>query len=179
MRTDRQVLQQPDIRPGADSDGPSLIALIERCWSDYPGVILHVDAEAPELRALASYYSRLGGALWVAGHADGMIGTKPLGDGVWEIGRVYVHPNLHGSGLANRLMDVAEAFGAPQRLMLWSDTQFTRAHRFYEKRGYVRTARRSVQDPISAFDEWKFERAVPIDNDQRAVHPASDRPIPR
>ena len=43
------------------------IALIETCWSDYPGCVLDVDTEAPELRALASYYRGRGGMLWVEG----------------------------------------------------------------------------------------------------------------
>ncbi len=73
---DRRVLPEaPLIRPGRDEDAPRFIALIERCWADYPDCVLDVDAEAPELRALASYYAGRGGALWLAGEGAGMIAT--------------------------------------------------------------------------------------------------------
>ena len=49
------------IRPGHDADGDGFIALIRSCWSLYPGVILDVDREAPELRALASLDAWRGG----------------------------------------------------------------------------------------------------------------------
>lgn len=155
------------IRPGRDSDADALIALIWACWSLYPGVKLDVDGEMPELRALATHYADKGGALWVAhdpgGVATGMIATRPLQDGAWEICRVYVLPAWHGGGLGHRLLDLAEshaiAAGAT-RLVLWSDTRFARAHRFYENRSYVRGPIRVLTD-IS--DSLEFAYAKPVD----------------
>ena len=102
----------------------------------------------PELRELASYYSRKGGALWAAethGQIVGMVATVPhhaaTDMATWEICRVYTHPSTHGSGLGQRLLTTAEAHArgaGAQRLVLWSDTRFDRAHRFYEKHGYLR-----------------------------------------
>ncbi len=125
--------------------------------------MLDIDGEAPELRALASHYSGKGGALWVAGAAEGMVAAAPLGGGDWEIGRVYVHPRLHGTGLGHRLAEVAEghaiAAGAG-RLLLWTDTRFRRAHRFYENRGWVRAG------PVRALGDLshtlEFEYAKPV-----------------
>ena len=154
-------------RAGRDSDGPALIALIWSCWSAYPGVRMDVDGEMPELHSLATYYAGKGGALWVAersGSLVGMIATRPLQDGTWEICRVYVAPGLHGSGLAHGLLDRAEqhamGFGAV-RLMLWSDTRFDRAHRFYEKRSYVRQGPVRVLNDIS--NSLEFGYAKPVD----------------
>ena len=154
------------IRDGRDADGPALIALIWSCWSGYPGVRMDVDAEMPELHALATYYTRLGGALWVADTGDavcGMIAVRPLADAVWEICRVYVDPPRHGSGLARCLLDRAEhhaiASGA-QRLALWTDTRFDRAHRFYEKRSYVRSGPIRVLDDISNSLEFGYAKPV-------------------
>ena len=59
-------MTQPAIRCGRDEDASGFIALIGDCWAEYPGVILDVDNEVPELRALASYYASRGGALWAA-----------------------------------------------------------------------------------------------------------------
>jgi GNAT superfamily N-acetyltransferase len=168
------------IRSGEDSDADQLIALIGACWALYPGVRMDVDGEMPELRALASYYARAGGALWVAEDAGtvlGMAATRPseaapslaphdeptLQAVAWEICRVYVHPSQHGSGLAHRLVDAAEAHAIAARatrLVLWSDTRFDRAHRFYEKRSYVRAGPIRVLHDISNSLEFSYAKPV-------------------
>jgi GNAT superfamily N-acetyltransferase len=127
---------------------------------------MDVDAEMPEYRALASYYADRGGALWAAeadGQLAGMIATRPLPDGDWEICRVYVLPAWHGSGLGHRLLDLAEAHAitaGATRLVLWSDTRFDRAHRFYEKRSYVRSGPVRVLADISNSLEYGFAKPV-------------------
>jgi GNAT superfamily N-acetyltransferase len=154
------------IRPGQDTDGPAIIALIWACWSAYPGVKMDVDQEMPELHALATYYAGHGGALWIAesdATVTGMIAVRPLDKATWEICRVYVHPEHHGSGSGHALLDLAErhaiAAGA-ERLALWSDTRFDRAHRFYEKRSYVRSGPVRVLHDIS--DSLEFGYAKPV-----------------
>jgi GNAT superfamily N-acetyltransferase len=154
------------IRPGRDADADALISLIGACWGEYPGVLLDVDGEMPELRALASYYTGKGGALWVAeadGVVVGMIATMPHAAGTWEICRVYVLPSWHGGGLGHRLLDQAEAHagaaGATQ-LILWSDTRFDRAHRFYEKRSYVRRGAVRALHDISNSLEFHYAKPV-------------------
>jgi GNAT superfamily N-acetyltransferase len=155
-----------DIRSGQDSDADGFIALIGACWEEYPGVVLDVDGEMPELRALGGYYTGKGGALWVA-EADarvvGMIAARPHDAGAWEICRVYALPSLHGSGLGARLLDAAEAHAlaaGATRLVLWSDTRFDRAHRFYEKRGYVRHGPIRVLHDISNSLEFGYAKPV-------------------
>jgi GNAT superfamily N-acetyltransferase len=154
------------IRSGRDADGPALIALIWSCWSAYPGIRMDVDREMPELHALATYYTEQGGALWVAetgGSMSAMIATRPLHAAEWEICRVYVAPALHGSGLAHALLDLAEAHAVAagaQRLVLWSDTRFTRAHRFYEKHSYVRQDQVRVLNDISNSLEFGYAKPV-------------------
>ena len=56
----------PVLRAGRDEDADGFISLIGDCWAEYPGNILDVDGELPELRALASYFSDAGGMLWAA-----------------------------------------------------------------------------------------------------------------
>jgi len=152
------------LRPGRDADGPALTALIWACWSQYPGVRMDVDREMLELHSLATYY---GGSLWIAEldqRVVGMIATRPVGENTWEICRVYVDPSLHGSRLGHVLLDVAEnhAIGhGALRLALWSDTRFVRAHRFYEKRSYVRHGPIRVLRDIS--DSLEFGYAKPVD----------------
>jgi ribosomal protein S18 acetylase RimI-like enzyme len=153
-----------DIRPGRDSDADSFIALIGACWEEYPGVVLDVDGEMPELRALGGYYTGRSGALWAAeadGRVVGMIAARPHDDGAWEICRLYALPSLHGSGLGARLLDAAEAHALAARatrLVLWSDTRFDRAHRFYEKHGYVRHGPIRVLHDISNSLEFGYAK---------------------
>ena len=155
------------IRPGRDADAEGFIALIGTCWSMYPGVKLDVDGEEPHLRALATHYAEQGGALWAAerdGAIAGMIATRPLDSGTWEICKVYVAPDLHGTGLGHALLDTAEAHAiaaGATRLALWSDTRFDRAHRFYEKRSYVRSGPIRVLHDIS--NSLEFAYAKPVD----------------
>jgi GNAT superfamily N-acetyltransferase len=155
----------PPLREGRDSDADGFIALIGACWGEYPGCILDVDGEVPELRALASYFRDQGGRLWVAeqdGRLTGMVGTRPLKeDAAWEICRMYVDAAARGSGLASRLLDTAEAHAGAsgaERLVLWTDTRFTRAHGFYEKRGYVRQGSIRILDDISNSLEFRYTK---------------------
>jgi GNAT superfamily N-acetyltransferase len=167
LAQDHVAIASDVIRPGRDEDAAGFISLIERCWADYPGIVFDVDAEMPELRALATYYAGKGGVLCAAECNDaiaGMIATIPLGDGVWEICRVYTLPSAHGGGLGHRLLDQAETHARRQgatRFALWSDTRFDRAHRFYEKRGYIR------HGPIRALHDLshslEFSYVKPVD----------------
>lgn len=122
-----------------------------------------MDAEAPELRALATYYRSRGGMLWAAGNVDGMVAAVPAdGDG-WEICRVYLHPRLHGTGCGRALLETAERHAierGARSLVLWTDTRFHRAHRFYEKWGYVRTEEVRALHDIAHTLEYRYQKAV-------------------
>ncbi|HEX4259614.1 MAG TPA: GNAT family N-acetyltransferase [Acetobacteraceae bacterium] len=154
------------LRAGRDADAAGFIALIGACWTEYPGIVLDIDGEVPELRALASYYAKKGGALWAAqaaGQMVGMVAAWPGDGGAWEVGRMYVAAAERGSGLAHRLLDVAEAHAAASgavRLELWSDTRFDRAHRFYEKRSYIRHGAIRPLDDISHSIEFHYEKPL-------------------
>ena len=133
------------IRAGRDEDAEGFISLIGTAWSEFPGCVLDVDAEMPELRALASHFQEAGGALWAAeldGRLVGMVATRPLReDQAYEICRMYVAQECRGIGLAKRLLSLAEGHArdaGAARMVLWTDTRFEAAHRFYEKHGYVR-----------------------------------------
>jgi GNAT superfamily N-acetyltransferase len=173
----------PSIRPGQDSDAQAFIDLIWSCWSRHPGIRMDVDGEMPELRALATCYAARDGALWAAeadGRITGMIATTPKGEGVWEIHRLYVAPDKHGTGLGHRLLDTAEAHAiaaGAKRLTLWSDTRFDRAHRFYEKRSYLRAGPVRVLGDISNSLEYGY--AKPVDGIEVLDAAAAASAVPR
>ncbi len=156
----------PVVRAGRDSDADGLIAVISACWGEYPSIKLDIDAEVPELRALASYYAGRGGASWAAeadGRIVGMIGTVPRPDAAWEIVRLYMLPPYRGTDLAPRLLATAEAHAqaaGAARLVLWSDTRFDRAHRFYEKHSYVRHGPINVLHDLSNSLEFGYAKPV-------------------
>jgi GNAT superfamily N-acetyltransferase len=153
------------IRPGRDEDAEGFIALIGAAWSEYPGCVLDVDAEMPELRALSSHFEKAGGALWTAeadGHVVGMVATRPLRhDEAYEICRMYVAKECRGTGLARRLLALAEDHArgtGAARLVLWTDTRFEAAHRFYEKHGYVRQGAIRILDDLSKSLEFRYAK---------------------
>jgi GNAT superfamily N-acetyltransferase len=156
----------PVLRAGRDGDADGFIALIFACWAEYPGCVMDLDGEVPELRALASYYGAKGGALWAAeqdGLVVGMVGTAPLGDGCWEICKMYAYAEQRGTGLAQGLIAAAEGHARGRgatAMRLWSDTRFDRAHRFYEKCSYVRAGPIRVLDDLS--HSLEFEYAKPL-----------------
>jgi GNAT superfamily N-acetyltransferase len=133
------------LRPGRDEDAEAFIRIVDGCWSEYPGCVTDIDGEAPELRTLATYCAGRGGAVWAAerdGSVIGLVCTYPLADGAWELAKMYVAPEARGAGAAHLLAEAVEAHARAQgatRLHLWSDTRFDRAHRFYEKRSFVRS----------------------------------------
>ena len=133
------------IRPARDSDADSLIALIRACYEAYPGCILDVDHEAPELRAIASHHREQGGGFWVANQAGrlvGSIGYLPSADhrGL-VLQKLYVAKQVRNQGLGTQLCrlveDEARSRGA-RFVELWSDTRFQDAHRLYKELGYVK-----------------------------------------
>jgi GNAT superfamily N-acetyltransferase len=128
--------------------------------------VVDVDGEMPELRTLASHYAGKGGTLWVtesSGQIIGMVATVPHDADSWEICRVYTLPSTHGGGLGERLLTTAEAYAraaGAARFVLWSDTRFDRAHRFYEKHSYVR--RGPIRVLHDASNSLEFGYAKPV-----------------
>ena len=158
---------EPRIRPAQDDDGDGLIALIGGCWSEYPGVILDVDAEEPHLRAIATHFHGRNGQFWVAEldiEIVGCIGIAPAADPAGaELHKLYVRKPARRGGLGARLTDLVEVTARRRQaafIELWSDTRFATAHRFYEQRGYVRTSRTRDLNDLSNSTEYHFRKPL-------------------
>ncbi len=137
-------LPLPLIRDARDDDAEGLIALIGGVFAEYPGCVLDVDGEIPELRAIATAFRGWGGRFWVAeegGRVVGCAGYKARGGAGIELSKLYVALDARRRGLGGALCGLVEgearARGAAF-VELWSDTRFLDAHRLYEGRGYVR-----------------------------------------
>jgi putative acetyltransferase len=157
----------PHLRDARDDDAPGLIALIGAVFSEYPGCVLDVDGELPELRRIASDFDQHGGRFWVAEQGArivGCVGFAPsAAPGGIELKKLYVARELRQAGLGSRLVELvereAQACGA-RFIELWSDTRFSTAHRFYEKRGWRRSSHTRELHDQSNTVELRFEKAL-------------------
>lgn len=154
------------LRDAVDGDAWSLIALIGACWAEYPGCIVDIAGEYPELLAPASHYQRLGGDLWVlpegawvaacVGFCPGQL--RPI-----ELVKLYVAPHRRGRGLGRELVTWVEERAAARGakgIELWSDTRFLDAHRLYQRMGYTRTGATRALGDLSETTEYAFEKLL-------------------
>ena len=150
------------IRDARDTDGYAVTALVSACWAEYPGCILDVEGEEPQLKGPATYYTGRDGRCWVAvldGFVVASVACYPSeAAGGLELKLLYVLRHARRRGLAAQLSALVEA-EARQRgasfVELWTDSRFEDAHRFYERRGYVRGPTRE-RDDISSSVEYHY-----------------------
>lgn len=151
------------LRPGRDSDGPELIALVAAIYAEYPKCYLDVDNEAPEWRHIATSFEQWQGRFWVAereGKVVGCVGITPAKRaGGCELKKLYVAKSERRQGLASRLLELVENEARARQASfvdLWSDTKFEPAHLFYERHGYTRSGETRELHDISDTVEYYF-----------------------
>ena len=100
----------------------------------------------------------LGGG--AGGRVVGMVGTRPLQRrGLGDLPHVCRGGPRHRPRAAPA--DAAEAHAraaGAARLVLWTDTRFDAAHRFYEKHGYVRQGAIRILDDLSKSLEFRYAK---------------------
>ena len=161
-------MNEVTFRDAADADSEALIALIGGVFDEYPGCVMDVDGEMPELREIATHFRGLGGRFWVAernGSIVGCIGSAPLPDRGVQLHKLYVRADARRKGMGGALCDLVEN-GARQsgatRVELWSDTRFETAHLIYERRGYVRGSQTRELHDKSDTVEYFFRKDLMI-----------------
>jgi putative acetyltransferase len=153
------------IREALDSDSERLIRLIAEVFAEYPGCVLDVDGEMPQLRRPASAFAEWGGRLWVAERGDlieGCVGFTAQGS-VAELKHLYVASRARGRGLGGRLCELVEKEAARRghdSIELWTDTRFRDAHRLYERRGYAGGRRTRELRDLSASVELYYQKSL-------------------
>lgn len=168
------------IRPAVDDDAAALIALIGSCFAEYPGCILDVDRELPELRNIASHFAARRGRFWVAEQAGDVVacvGCRPLmdesradesrGGGIggpsYELHKLYVARAARRRGVAGHLVGLAEAEAEVRGagcMELWTDSRFVDAHRLYDRLGYARLPEVRALDDLSASTEYRYRKLL-------------------
>jgi putative acetyltransferase len=150
-----------------DADAQDLIGLITLCFAEYPGCYFDPHGDLPDIVRPARSRLATEGMFLVVEDATGRVyacvGLDFPELGVGELHRLYVRPDMRGRGLAKELtqrMEEAARERGAARMILWSDTRFTRAHTLYEGLGYVRgAATRSLGD-VSLSREFFFEKGL-------------------
>ncbi len=152
------------IRAIAANDSEDLIALIDSVFKEYAdqGVVIDLVGLDADLYVMAEKTAEENGEFWVAEQGDqiiGCIGYAPLGEDIFELKRLYLAAGTRGTGLGLKLLKLMEqavtAQGAKE-IIAWSDTRFTRAHRFYEREGYIldKTNTRHLGDPSNTVEYY-------------------------
>ena len=133
-----------EIRRVRTDDVSAVIALVRDVLSEFGLSFGQGSATDTELHDLPASYDSRGGAFWVAlsgGEICGTCGVSPVGEGVYELRKMYLHPSSRGRGLGQKLLDEAIRWtrdkGA-RRLVLDTVHEMTRAITFYEANGFIR-----------------------------------------
>jgi len=154
------------IRLANNSDCDSIVRLIDEVYAEYGDQVLLTGAEQDLVDIESSYFSA-GGAFWVLVSADhnqvlgthGAIGIEGS-ESRCTFRRLYLAKPFRGTEWGKRLMkhtvDWARTEGF-RRIEFWSDTRFTRAHRFFEKFGFQTDGTtRSMTDGSTPYDEYFY-----------------------
>ena len=155
------------IRPAADTDAQDLFGLLSLCFAEYPGCFVDPHADLPDLLRPAASFAANGGAFWVVDDERGRVAACCAIDfpapGMAELHRLYVRPDMRRIGLAQRFLEKAERFAIANGasvMVLWSDTRFETAHRFYKGNGYRQISTPRILNDISNSLEYFFEKQL-------------------
>jgi putative acetyltransferase len=162
------TIQDYALRPATAADAPGIIALVDGVYHEY-GDRVHLEDADKDLLDVGAHYGALRGECVVLASGARIVGLHavvPLADqpGVCTFRRLYLAPQLRGTGWGTRLMqwaiERARELGF-RRVEFWSDTRFARAHRFFERLGFERDGRaRTMHDAWEPYEEYFFYREL-------------------
>ena len=122
----------------------------------YEAVEVMVREDAAEFRAK---YFGPGAGIWLARDGEAVVGCialRPLEEmaGCGEVKRLYVKPEYRGQGIAERLLEVLEAYAREWgygAIYLDSKDDLKTAIRFYARHGYAECARYNENPQATVF----------------------------
>lgn len=165
----------PQLRPATAADQPGIIDLVNRVYEEYGDRICLEQADGDLLDLQATYWEP--GGEFVVLESDGAIlGTHailPLADqeDCCTFRRLYLDKSLRGQQWGETLMKWALERARERgfvRVEFWSDTRFTRGHRFFRRLGFQSDGQvREMTDGWEDYQEYFFYRRLddlPNDN---------------
>lgn len=133
------------IREAQNLDVPEIVRLVTEVLGEFGLEFGKGSKTDDELLRLPDSYLQKGGAFWVArdssGALTGTAGMFPVGEGTFELRKMYLCPEARGKGVARMLLESCVAFArscGARRIVLDTTHQMERAIAFYEKNGFVR-----------------------------------------
>jgi ribosomal protein S18 acetylase RimI-like enzyme len=147
-------------RPTVPADVPGIHNLIAGIYAQYD-CVFDVERDERHLLEPGPYFRSHGGEFWVVEKDGHIVATVAvlLHDDAGELKTLYVHPSLRRQGWGRRLtklaMDYTRQHGKT-KMILWSDTRFTDAHRLYRSMGYRETGTRELHDSNNSV-EYGFD----------------------
>jgi len=130
------------IRPLAPADVPAVKQLVEEVLGEF-GFAAQVGGVERDLVETRDRHAGRASGFWVAeveGVVVGTVAIRPKDAAACELKRLHVRPAERGTGLGQRLYEHAEAFARAagyERIWLDSSRRFARAHRLYQRNGFV------------------------------------------
>ncbi len=166
----RIVMMRPALFPPRDvrdEDSQDLFGLLTLCFAEYPGCFADPHDDLSDLREPARSAEKRGARFFVVEDRRGRICACASVDfparDTAELHRLYVRPDARrgglGTGLVRLVEALAEEMGA-RRVVFWSDTRFTQAHRLYARLGYARGPTTRALGDVSDSTEYYFEKAL-------------------
>ena len=132
------------LREVVATDVPRVVALVRETLAEFGLEFGKGAVTDDQLFALPGSYTAAGGAFFVAeagGELCGTAGVAPVGEGVFELRKMYLAKAARGRGAGAQLLAACVAHcrarGA-KRLVLDTTEKMTAAIAFYEKHGFVR-----------------------------------------
>lgn len=149
------------LRAATNDDSPKIIDLVGCCYAEYPGCVLDVENEEPELLDPEGAFS----AFWVLEDAGRILGTVAckLTPPRLELKKLYLDPEIRGNGQARRLVALVEDFARQHDIStveLWTDTRFANAHGLYAHLGYHRSGETRELHDRSNTVEYYFAKTL-------------------
>jgi putative acetyltransferase len=133
------------VRPAEASDVPDIIILVREVLAEFGLTFGQGATTDDELYHLPSSYEVRGGRFWIATDAmarlAGTVGVMPVGEGMFELRKMYLRANARGHRIGARLFETALDFARSNgggALVLDTLESMTAAIAFYERRGFVR-----------------------------------------
>lgn len=153
-----------ELRGFKPEDTEGIIALIDGIYREY-GDRVHLEQAEADLKDIPAHFEP--GNFQVlddVGTVRGTVAIAADGADVCYLKRLYLDSGLRGQDWADTLLewavDAARGLGA-QRMALWSDVRFGRAHRFYHKHGFERDGRvRTMNDAWEPYSEYFYAKEL-------------------
>jgi putative acetyltransferase len=156
------VQESWNLRLARNEDSEELVRLVDEVYREY-GDEVDLEGYDGDLLDPEGAYRAKGGEIVVleTDHIVGAHATQPVDEaaGIVTFRRLYLPEELRGTGAGKLLMDWAVDWSRGQgfrRVEFWSDTRFERAHRFFERFGFVRGGIREVAEGKLVFSEHHF-----------------------